>query len=207
MNRRNFPLFDRWSQDESTKICGLDIDGVLNLYPDPWVDYLNKQLGENFQDLNEAKEQVSYTAYKDLKWAYRESGIKATLEVRPGAKEVLERLKSMEYDILILTSRPFAQHPCLFKQTVDWLALRELPYDGIIFGDDKYVKVLTQVPNLRFLVDDHRYHAMQVARWGYNSFLVDNIYNQGDLDPKVHRIETLEEIFDYDFVSKDQRGR
>lgn len=193
-------MLNKWEAEQGQRVCAFDIDGVLNYYPKTWVDYLNRVLNANFKDLNEAKRAIPYKTYKDLKWAYRESGEKAHLEVRAGAKEVLDRLHNMGYQILILTSRPFKEHKTLFKQTVDWLNAAGLHYDGIIFGEEKYVEVLTQAPGLRFLVDDHHYYCQSVSRWGYHTFLVNTTYNQGAVLPNVHRITELEEIFNYDFV-------
>lgn len=194
-------MLNKWEAKQAEKVCALDIDGVLNYYPQTWVDYLNRQLNANFRDLNEAKRVIPYKTYKDLKWRYRESGEKAKLEIRAGAKEVMEELHRRGYQILLLTSRPFKEHKTLFKQTVDWLTEGRLPYDGIIFGEEKYIEVLTQAPNLRFLVDDHHYYAQSVAQWGYQTFLINTPYNDGAATlPNVHRIDKLEEIFDYDFV-------
>jgi len=191
---------NRWEDEQDQKICAFDVDGVLNYYPDPWVEFINRNSAEKYRDLNDAKRNIPYQLYRDLKYEYRESGVKANLKVRAGAKETLKELKHMGYTILIITSRPFEEHKSLFKQTTDWLSKNKLPYDGIIFGKNKYVEVLTKAPNLRFLVDDHRYYANSVARWNYKAFLVDNQYNQGYLENGVYRIKDLREILDYEFV-------
>lgn len=193
-------MLNKWAIEENQKVCAIDLDGVLNHYPDTWVEYLNGTLGTNFKDLNEAKESISYKKYKDLKWVYRESGIKSLLKPRAGAKETMEALKAQGYQILILTSRPFTQHKSLFKQTVDWLIECGFPYDGLIFSEEKYVEVITKAPNLRFLVDDHMYYCNSVARWGYHAFLVNTVYNQGKTLPLVHRITDLKEVLEHDFV-------
>lgn len=193
-------MLNKWETEANQKICAFDLDGVLNHYPDTWVEHLNEILGTDFKDLNEAKNTIPYKKYKDLKWAYRESGKKAFLKPRAGAREVLEVLKANGYQILIITSRPFDQHKSLFKQTIDWLQSCGFSYDGLIFSHEKYLEVLRKAPNLRFLVDDHMYYCNSVAHWGYQAFLVDTIYNQGELLPGVHRIKTLEEVLRYDFI-------
>lgn len=190
-------MLNRWEISEKEKVCGLDIDGVLNFYPDPWVEFLNERLNASFPDLKAVKASVPYQLYKDIKYEYRESGIKENLEVRPGAAELTSILKSLGYTIMILTARPFSKHKTLFKQTANWLTKNGIKYDGIIFGEDKYIQILQYVPNLRFMVEDHRYYANLIGRWGYPVFLVDNIYNQGELDKNVHRVKDLEEVIRY----------
>jgi uncharacterized HAD superfamily protein len=190
---------DKWLMANSEKLCAFDIDGCLNYYPDPWVDFLNDKLGTWYTDLNEAKASISYQEYKDIKYQYRESGVKRTLPVREGARKTLQQLKKNGYTILILTSRPFDKHKSLFKQTTDWLYANKLPYDGIIFGENKYLEVLTKAPTLRFMVEDHRYYANLIAKWGYRVYLVDNKYNQGDILPNVTRIKEIGDVLDYEF--------
>lgn len=193
-------MLNRWEESLNEKICGLDLDGVLNYYPQPWVDFINQWLDTNFTDLNEAKSSIPYQTYRDLKYEYRESGYKTSLEVRAGAVELTKMLKEKKYTILILTSRPFHDHKSLFKQTVDWLQVNDLQFDGIIFGHNKHAEILNQAPSLRFMVEDHRYYANQVANWGYKAFLMNNRYNQGDLVKGVIRIERLKEVLSYDWV-------
>lgn len=189
---------NRWERKETEKICSLDIDGILNYYPEPWVNFLNSKLCTNFSSLNEAKDTVPYQVYKNIKYEYRESGVKATLQIRPEAVELTRVLKASGFLILIITSRPFSEHKSLHKQTTDWLANNGIQYDGIVFGLDKYIEVLQKAPNLRFLADDHRYYCNLVSRWGYQTYLLDNPYNQGALHPNCTRVYNLLEIIDYE---------
>ena len=187
----------RWEEMMADKVCGLDIDGVLNYYPEPWLDFLNGWLDSDFTDLNHAKSIVPYQLYRDIKWEYRESGVKRELSPRAGAKELTHELKERGYTILVLTSRPFDNHKGLFKQTIDWLHGNDLQYDGIIFGSNKLQEVIHKAPNLSFLIEDHRFYANMVAQWGYEVFLMDNQYNQGTLLSRVTRIKNLQEVLKF----------
>jgi uncharacterized HAD superfamily protein len=190
-------LLNRWEESLNEKVCAFDIDGVLNYYPQPWVDFLNQWLDTTFADLTEAKDSIPYSKYRELKFEYRESGYKAKLQVREGAVELTRRLKEKGYTILILTARPFHEHKSLFKQTIDWLNIGDIRYDGIIFGRDKHIQVLDRAPSTRFIIEDHRYYANLVAKWGYRTFLLDNRYNRGPLLKNVVRINKLLEVISY----------
>lgn len=186
----------KWEEAINERVCALDIDGVLNYYPDPWVDFINDWLDTNFRDLTEAKNVVPYQKYRDLKYNYRESGYKATLKVRAGASKLTHRLKREGYTILIITSRPFQEHKGLFKLTTDWLNKNNILYDSIIDSRNKHVEVLLRSPRLDFMIEDHRYYANLVASWGYKVYLMNNQYNQGSILPGVKRIYSLEEVLD-----------
>jgi len=88
------------------KVCFLDVDGVLNFYPQCWIDYINMKLNTEIKTLNEAKNVLSYKTYTDLKRDYRESDYKRNLEVRRGAGAFSQFLKKNGYKIVITTSRP-----------------------------------------------------------------------------------------------------
>lgn len=196
-------MHDKWAEAVEEKVCGLDIDGVLNYYPGPWVDFVNKWLDKSYKDLNEVKQNVPYQVYRDIKYEYRESGVKAKLKVRAGARELLQALKELGYTNIILTSRPFNKHKTLFKQTTEWLRLGKLAYDGVIFGENKYQEILQRAPNLKFMLEDHRYYANMIAKWGYTVFLMDNEYNQGELvqsPGRVIRIKELSEVLTSEYI-------
>ena len=62
------------------KIVYIDIDGVLNYYPQCWLDYLNEQIDAKFSSIAEAKDTLlkaqHLTVYDQIKAEYRESSYK-----------------------------------------------------------------------------------------------------------------------------------
>ena len=188
--------------EKGKKICYLDIDGVLNDYPECWLrflreNYLTSRLGcGQIEDLNIVKGQVPYQKYKDAKWEYRESGYKTTIPTTPMAPEITYDLHQRGYHIVIITARPVKEHPSLFKQTIDWLQQNKIEFDDLIFDGDKHIAVLKRYPHLDFGVEDHRYYANLVASWGYHMYLLDSKYNQGDIHKNVTRIKSLVEILE-----------
>lgn len=194
-------MLNKWEEALNDKVCAFDIDGVLNYYPDPWVSFINDWLDTNFKDLNEAKNTIPYQKYRDIKYEYRESGYKSSLKIRAGASKITHRLKREGYTILNITTRPFHRHRGLFKLTTDWLNKGNVLFDGVVFGENKHIEVLSRAPNLKFMVEDHRYYANLVSQWGYRVYLLDNQYNQGSLLPNVKRIYRLEEILEHERIN------
>jgi len=194
---------NKWEVENVKKVCYLDIDGVLNNYPECWLDFVRSKLPQRsgrypeiMRDLNLVKANLSYQGYKNLKWEYRESGYKTTIPITPMASAITYDLHQMGYHIVIITARPVKEHPSLFKQTMDWLQKNKIEFDDLIFDGDKHIAVLKRYPHLDFGVEDHRYYANLVASWGYKMYLLDSKYNQGEIHKNVTRIKSLVEILE-----------
>ena len=185
-----------WDVKKAEKVCCFDIDGVLNSYPDCWMDYVCQKTGVCHTDLNSLKKSLSYEQYRTLKKEYRLSGIKEKLTPTSDASYVTQRLKKLGWTIIIVTARPAQEHPCLSEQTRRWLDNCNIAYSHIEFGQkNKRGKILEDFPNIKFAVEDNSYLANTMASWGYKVFLMHNKYNRGlKLEKKVQRIYKLKDI-------------
>ncbi|KKL53812.1 hypothetical protein LCGC14_2271690 [marine sediment metagenome] len=176
------------------KIVAIDLDGCLCVYPDAWVNYINQKTINNFTDLNQVKNKISFAEYKKLKQKYRTSGIKAKLPKITGATKLTKRLKKLGYTIIILTARPIYEIPEVFRDTLSWLKTNKIVYDLLFAASDKHIKILKYFPNINFIVEDNAAVANNIAKLGYKVFLLDNIYNQQKLIKGVKRIKKLSEV-------------
>ena len=182
-------MLDKWEMSLNKKVCALDIDGVLNYYPIPWVNFIIARKAKprgaietcspdiDITDLDFWKEALSYNEYRRLKEEYRVSGVKESLPVRPKARALLQLLNAEKYYITLISSRPVCKYPDLYRQTVMWLEINKLPYHDLLFSKDKDLEICRRAPHLKFIVEDHAYYANLVAQWGYKVFLVENRYN------------------------------
>ncbi len=200
-----------WEIKKEEKICIFDIDGVLNNYPQFWIDYVNLVTGSEFDDLNTMKNTLPYEKYRELKEQYRISGVKENLRANDQAAEVTARLKEQGYTIVIMSSRPADKYPTLYNQTVNWLKNNNIIYDYIIFGEkNKHAKILSELPQTKFIVEDNSYNANQISHWGYTVFLLNNKYNRDVLiDKNVYRIDNLLDIFNFiklEVMKLDEEG-
>ena len=179
------------------KICIVDIDGVLNYYPNCWIDFVNKTLNRCFDDLNDVKNTLSYNNYKKLKEEYRTSGYKETLPVRAEAKEMLQGLRELGYTIIIISARPVVKYPSLYKQTINWLQNNFLIYDNIMFSEFKQYEIIKHYPHADFIIEDNKLISTILSNLGYNVLLLNSDYNQGKTNDKVTRIKNLKEALEY----------
>jgi uncharacterized HAD superfamily protein len=178
------------------KSCVIDIDGVLNYYPETWLDFVADKTGFFYNNLHDMKNEISYNEYTKLKEEYRNCGIKENLKVREGAVELLDYLKSIGYYIIITTARPVNLHQNLMSQTSNWLKKNKLDYDNLFFSFKKHLTIVEYFKSIDFAIEDNRYYINDIAEMGYKGYLVDNIYNQGDVEEKVVRVKNLKEIED-----------
>ena len=188
---------DTWEDMKSEKVCAIDIDDTIAASIPFFIEWMNKRLQKSFTDLDEIKNTIPYNQYRRLKKEYRTSGVKLNIPVIPGSSELTSGLKTLGYKIIIITARPANDYPELTKITNQWLRNNDIQYDGIIFDKHKHIKVLEQVPNLSFSINDHKTEANLLSKWGYTTFLIDNIYNQGEIGENVVRISKLSEILDH----------
>lgn len=179
------------------KTCIFDIDGVLNYYPQCYIDFVNKELGLKLETLDVIKTVLSQKDYKALKYKYRTCGIKEELKVRQSAKDLMYKLKQMGYYIIVLSSRPVDKINALIMQTTNWLKDNGIDYDYLMFGENKHLDIIQKFGNVEFVVEDNRAFANNIAKHGNQVFLINNDCNKGKLVMGVHRICHLNEIVQY----------
>jgi len=192
----------RWRQEmelnelsKYEKVCAVDLDGVLGVYPDHWLKYLNEKTNSNYETLSEAKINIDLITYANIKEEYRLSGSKIDIPMIEGAKEFLLKLKENGYMIVILTSRPYKKYFRIFSDTLHWLKKYDLVYDSIIFDANKNMRILQEIPNLEFMVEDRIKYANSVAAAGYKCYLMNknNEYDVKDTHKDVYLINELNE--------------
>ena len=159
-----------------SKTCCIDIDGVLNHYPQAWLLFLELG-GLPFANQIDAKTRLTYSDYTRLKSLYRRSPEKRHQPPRAGAVEFIEELIEEGYNVILKTSRPIRDHPHLVGWTYDWLREHLFTFTEILFNRDHPAKPLSQYPDLEFIVDDNPQVTELFNKQGITAFLFD-----GDFD-------------------------
>lgn len=136
------------------KIAIIDIDGVLNYYPQIQLDFFNDTLHTSFKTLKEAKETMSYNNYKKMKALYRQSSYKHDAIARKGAKAFLEELREKNYLIYIITSRQLFKENML-QNTIEWLQKNELIYDYIYCTIKKDFTIFEKFGPIDLVIEDN----------------------------------------------------
>lgn len=190
-------LIVEYEYSKNIKMCSVDIDGILNYYPDCWIDFINQEKKLNFKDKNEAQEGLTIGEYRHLKDEYRKSDFKANLKIRKDALKILKLLKNKKYFILIVTARPFEDYPLLFATTKNWLEKNNFPFDAL---EKKTILTFKKYHGIDFHIENELKDANLIAEAGFRVFLFGKQYSNKTLHPNIIKIKYLEEILKY--VSK-----
>jgi len=180
----------------NSKVCAIDLDGVLVQYPEPFIKYVNEIKRTSFKSLYDVKKDISNKEYLQLKHSYRQDGMKLHVPPVDGASNFMNELKSLGYSVVILTKRPYKQYYRLFADTKINLDQSGIKYDAIVFDTEKHKAIVKELPQLEFMVEDNREIANEVGAWGYKCFLIDNVYNHGHINDNVIRVSGLSEILE-----------
>lgn len=181
------------------KIAIIDIDGVLNYYPQTIIDYCNYALGTNYDTLKDIKENISFSKYTKLKAEYRISAFKHDAKARKGAKELLQYLRDNDYLIYIVTSRQlFVEN--MLENTILWLKKNKLVYDYIYSSIKKDFTIFEKFSKIDLVVEDNVNNIENIKAIcnlrGYNNIKYYNVVNKDNCnkDCSANRITDLNEI-------------
>ncbi len=99
---------------------------------------------------------LSKTHYRQAKLAYRLGGNKRWLPIYSEAYEAMANCKSAGAEIWITTTRPWQRLDNIDPDTRFWLERHGLPYDHMLYDEDKLQKIVDQVDSARIVavIDD-----------------------------------------------------
>lgn len=178
-------------------VFGIDIDGTLGDWHAEFLFFAAKYLcraippydGDKalFQHIG-----VSKHTYRQMKLAFRQSGLKRAMRVFPGAVSLVRALRAAGAEVWVCTTRPYLRLDNIDPDTRWWLRHHGLTYDGVLFGEKKYADLQRLVGSGRVLgvLDDMVDQVEAASRIGLPAYLVDRAHNGMVTD--VHRL-TLRE--------------
>lgn len=125
-------------------VFGIDVDGTLAEYhafftwfvglytgkPVPSEPYaggpFHKYLG------------IGKPKYREIKLAFRQSGLKRAMPADPGASHLTSWLRGGGAEVVICTTRPYLHLSNIEPDLREWLRRNRIKYDDIIMGEHKY---------------------------------------------------------------------
>jgi phosphoglycolate phosphatase-like HAD superfamily hydrolase len=196
-------------------VVAVDIDGVLNDYPRSFLRWVEKRPGmlgvrpglrtSGWATLRELRDDVGPRKFLELKDSYRESGAKRDQGVRPGAKELLDGLRSNGLPVVLLSKRPYWRFYRIYADTLEWLERNGLFADAVLFHPEKHRQILESFPKLLAMIEDDPRVAEEVRAAGYDVVLVRSELNEGIDGENV--VERPDEALARIAVPADRRWR
>lgn len=178
--------------NNSDKLIGIDMDGVLADYVKTFYKYVKKNLKINYNyNYNEMKSLNLYKEFskffnideekiKELKHKYRMSDEKKNMEFFRNSDNFIYALKNMGYKIILLSSRPIDKYPNMFYNTIYSLNKNNIDFDGIYFSEEKEKEILKRFRNIIFFVEDNYENALKISKLGKKVFLLERSYNKNN---------------------------
>lgn len=157
---------------EVKPIVAIDIDGVLGDYHGHFLRFACEYWGHNLEKLLQLSLNmydgsipfreyfavafgVSIKDYRKTKLAYRQGGMKRSMPITEGASHLCDAVRG-ESELWLTTTRPYLSLDGVIEDTMFWLDLHQIRYDGLLFDDEKYKVLIQRVDPERIvaIVDD-----------------------------------------------------
>lgn len=129
-------------------VVAVDIDGTLGEYHEHFRRFASEYYGRHLPIGYDGSTDfsswlgLSKAEYRQAKLAYRQGGAKRTMPVRDGAVELVNSLREQGAEIWLCTTRPYLRLDNIDPDTREWLRRHGIPYDGLLYGEDKYARLL-----------------------------------------------------------------
>lgn len=189
--------------DEVRPVVAIDIDGTLGEYHLHMVDVAEAYFGRpfphdfigEFTEFSDwfAQYGVTKEEYRQLKLAYRQGGWKRIMPAFPTARHLLHSLRQAGIEVWLCTSRPYLRLDNVDPDTREWLERNGMEYDGLIYGEDKYERLIRTVGKERIIgVLDDLPEMMDAAQaLGLPAYQIARQHNQHSASQRQPRCASL----------------
>lgn len=185
-------------------VLALDIDGTLGDYHSHWLSFAQEWMGKPMPNAGMVNDglplhkhmRVSKSRYRECKLAFRRGGLKRSMPVYDGARELTRDVRKAGAKIWICTSRPYLQVDNIEPDTREWLRRNGIQYDAFVWGHNKYRELVRAVPKTAIVgvLDDLPEMAKQAFDLGLPITIRDQPYNQSYGYPRIDDLRSYAEI-------------
>ena len=193
---------------------GIDIDNVISNFNEVLKEEFLKHDKElrntGIVNPNLHMTQGMFDWSEDEIWGFYLKNIERiakNLEVKPGAKEYIDKLKEDGHRIVIITGRDNGEYTEPFNMTEKWLKEKEIKYDKLILTN-VYTNRLAKVEicfenNIDIMIDDSKHNCRASMENNITTLLMDTPYNRTEKD--MIRVNNWKEI--YEFIKNYKREK
>jgi hypothetical protein len=148
---------------EVRPVVAIDIDGTLGDYHFHFMTFASLYMGKHSgyldaKDYNGKPGMREWfmretgweeRSWRDIKLAYRQGAQKRSMPPYRFAKEFVTILADSGAEVWLTTTRPYLRLDNIDPDTRFWLARHAIPYEGLIFDEDKYQRLAELVDKER----------------------------------------------------------
>lgn len=198
---------------EGKPIVAVDIDGTMADYHGWFLQFAQLYLGKQMPaatDINPGKPLarhmgITKATYREVKLAYRQGGMKRSMPVLRGSRDLLRAIRApygrhlvmddngwdsvrtvhgLGCEVWVCTTRPYLRLDNIDPDTREWLQRNKIRYDALLFdsvgGDNKYRELVRQAGDrVVCALEDLPEQVARAKRYGVShAFLRDQPYNQ-----------------------------
>lgn len=168
-------------------IVALDIDGTMAYYHEWFLWFASLYTGKSMPATYDGSAPlhrvmgVSKDRYRQIKLAYRQGGMKRSMPVIPGARELAHASRAAGAEVWVCTTRPYLRLDNIDPDTRHWLRRSRIQYDGVLFGEKKYADLKALVGSSRVVavLDDLPEQVTAARALGLPAWLGEREYNRG----------------------------
>lgn len=173
-------------------IVSVDIDGTIADYHQHFLKFAMVWMGYAPDSLDYllkydgSTDLATYTGvdkrtYRQIKLAYRQGGMKRSMPLMTGAKELFRKLNDLNVEIWMTTTRPYLQVGNVDDDTREWLRRNGIHYDHLLYSDQKYAELVKQVFSNRIacVLEDQIPEYTEALTLDLPALLVRSPYNKG----------------------------
>ncbi len=196
------------SNGEGKPVVAVDIDGTLAAYHEWFLRFAELYLGSPMpspEKINPGQPlhrhmRITKAAYREVKLAYRQGGMKRSMPLLAGSRELVKAIRAapgrkveigfdewvpgLGCEVWICTTRPYLRLDNIDPDTREWLRRNAISYDALLFdsvgGDNKYQELVRQAGwRVVCALEDLPEQVTRARRSGVpHAFLRDQPYNR-----------------------------
>lgn len=128
--------------------------------------------------------------YREAKLAFRQGGMKRTMNPYTGGLEMIKHFYSLGMEVWVCTARPWQRLDNVDPDTKFWLAKHQVPYYGLLFGENKYADLLQTVDPRRVLAvfEDLPEEFDAAEKCGFKPIQIKRHHNVGTSQQRTPRL-------------------
>lgn len=125
-------------------VVALDIDGTLADYHDHFITFAEAWVGKEMRRKYDGSVSlakwcgIGKATYRECKLAFRQGGLKRSMPVYDGARDLTVSLRRAGAEVVICTTRPYLHLSNIEPDTLHWLRRNRIQHDDVLFGQYKY---------------------------------------------------------------------